>query len=118
MRITKEKLTLKCFLTDDQKISYSEEQSKALVEKSAKEAELKAYSGEIKSEILSLDAKIVALANKINNGYEHRAVECKVEYDWTNKTKRWIRLDDYSVAKDDIISEKELQEEVPLPETN
>jgi|WetSurMetagenome_2_1015567.scaffolds.fasta_scaffold1661572_2 hypothetical protein len=72
MRLTQEKLTLKCLLTDEEKIKYSEEQSKALVEKAGKEADLKAYSGEIKAEILTLNAKIGSFANKINNGYEHR----------------------------------------------
>lgn len=114
MRLTKEKLTLKYMLTDDEKVRYSEEQSKAFVERSEKKAQLKTYSGELEGDISSLDAKIMSYANKINNGYEHRAVECKIEYDWDSRMKRWLRFDTGEIAKEDIIPENELQEEAAL----
>jgi translation initiation factor 6 (eIF-6) len=120
MKLKEEKLTLKCLLTNEEKINYSEEQSKALVEKSAKDAELRAFSGEIKADILSLDSRIVALANKINNGYEHRSVKCKIEYDYPNKIKRWIRLDTGEISKEDIMADEEMieQQELINPENN
>jgi beta-galactosidase beta subunit len=114
MRLLEEKITVKCLLTGEEKIKYSEEQSKDLVERSEKEAELQAYSKQLKADIASLDARIVALATKINNGYEHRAVACKIEYDWQNKIKKWIRSDTEEIVKEDIIPESELQEEANL----
>jgi|WetSurMetagenome_2_1015567.scaffolds.fasta_scaffold1661572_1 hypothetical protein len=39
---------------------------------------------------------------------------CKIKYDWDAGTKQWFREDNGELAKDDIISESEKQEEAQL----
>ena len=113
-RRTKETLTCECVLTDDEKLKYSKELSESISKKQRADDSLKSFSTQIKSEIASCEAKIDALADKLNSGREYRAIECSVKYDFDKKEKTWVRLDTGEIAKTDIITEKECQEEAAL----
>lgn len=114
MRITKEKLYLECVLTDAEKLRYGAEMAELLNKKSRAEDQLKSTSTAIKAEIAAHDAKINDLSGKISTGKERRDVECEINYDWDRKVKSWIRKDTGEVTKEDIIPERELQEELEL----
>jgi len=56
------------------------------------------------------------IGHKLTSGKEYREVECLIEYDWKEKARRWIRKDTGEEAKQDIIPEDLLQEEMELQE--
>ena len=114
MRIKKANLSLECVLTDAEKLSYSKLQNEAINAKSQAEAELKSFSTQKKAEIASSDATIALYYQKIATGKEYRMIPCEVKYDFDKKEKLFIRIDTGEIAKQDIISESELQEEIEL----
>jgi len=114
MRKTKEPLTLKCILTEAETLKFSREMAQAFSEKTDLEAQKKSYTKQIDADIASCDGKISSNGEKIRSGYEFRSVECRIEYDWKNKVRRWIRNDNSEIARDDIIPEEDLQEELKL----
>jgi hypothetical protein len=113
-RPTKETFSLKCMLTEEEKLKYGVEMSEAVSEKSRKEDDLKSVSTQFKAEIAGLNAKVGAIAEKIRSGSEYRNVECTIVYDWDRKVRTWIRKDTGEIYRDDIIPEHMLQEEMKL----
>jgi hypothetical protein len=114
MRKEKDVLTLQCFLTDEEKADYSSKLAQAVSDKRAKDAEMESYRAQYKAEITSHENNITLFAEKVNTGKEFRPIECVIEYNFKRKIKEWIRKDTGEIAKDDIISESELQEEADL----
>lgn len=112
MRKTSEKLQCKCILTDEETLKYSRDMSSAKSKQSRFESELKSYTITKKAEIQEQETKVLIFSEKINNGYEFRDVECEIVYDFDIKIKRWYRKDTGEVEKEDIISDRELQEEL------
>lgn len=112
MRKTKENLHLECVLTDQEKLDYSKQLSENVSKKTRAEEHLKSFQTQIRAEITACDATINMLAEKLNTGKEYRMIECKIEYDFEKKEKVWIRKDTGEIAQQDIIDEKELQEEL------
>jgi hypothetical protein len=110
----KETLVLECILTDKEKLAYSKDLGDSLSQMKRGEEKLKSFQTQAKAELAGLDAKINSLADKVNTGREHRDVECEVVLDFKNKEKVWTRTDTGEIAKSDIITEKELQEELAL----
>jgi hypothetical protein len=113
-RKLKEKLSLMVVLTDAEKLAYAEQSADAHNRKCASEDNIKAYSTQAKAEIAGYEAQINMLSNKISMGKELRSVECSIHYDFDTKQKTWFRNDTGEIAKTDIISEEELQEEAKL----
>jgi len=114
MRKTKEKLTLECILTDQEKLVYSKQLAENLSKKQRAEDTLKSFKTQKTAEITGLDAEINLKVDKINSGREYRDVECAIFWDWDRKVKVWTRTDTGEVAKEDIIEEHEWQEEAEL----
>jgi hypothetical protein len=112
MRKTKEILQLECILTDQEKLTYSKQLSENVSKKTRQEEHLKSYQTQVKADIALCDAIINSLAEKLNMGKEYRPVECEVKYDFKKKERVWVRRDTGEIAKQDIIPEKELQEEL------
>lgn len=112
MRKTEETLLLECIFTDQEKLQYSKEMSEAVSEKARLEESLKSVQTQLKADIVSREGKINSFADKINTGKEHREVKCEIKYDFKKKQKRWIRSDTGKVAKECIIPDYELQEEM------
>lgn len=105
---------LECTLTDQEKLAYSKTLSENVSKKARSEESLKSFQTQIKAEITSCEAQINLLAEKLNTGKEYRMVECEIRYDFKMKEKKWIRTDTGEVAKQEVISEEELQEEMEL----
>jgi len=114
MRQTKETINLECKLTDKEKLEYSKQISEAITRRAGIEDTLKAIQSQKKAEIAEHEEKINRLASYINSGFEYRMIECKIEYDFKAKERRWIRSDNKEITKTDIIPEKDLQEELAL----
>lgn len=116
MRIEKEKLLLPCVLTNDEKIAYGLEMATEQQRVMEAEGRKQSFNSSIKAEIESHEARAHEIGNKLTTGKEYRDIECKIERNWEEKTRRWIRLDTGEIAREDIIPEHELQEEMELNE--
>jgi hypothetical protein len=114
MRLKKTSLSLECVLTDEEKLNCSKLQNDAINLKTQAEAELKSFSTQKKAEIASADAVIALYYQKISTGKEYRMIPCEIRYDFDKKEKLFIRTDTGEIAKQDIISESELQEEMDI----
>jgi hypothetical protein len=114
MRATKETMQLECLLTDKEKLAYGKELSEKLKNIAVAEGELDHFKAGIKDRVTAAETRASVLARAISTGTEFRSVECDIIYDWKAKTKTWIRKDNKAEAKQDIISEFELQEELKL----
>jgi hypothetical protein len=116
VRIEKEKLMLACVLTNEEKLSYGLEMATEQQRVVECEGRKQSFNSSIKAEIETHEARAHEIGNKLTSGKEYRDVECKVERNWEEKTRHWIRLDTGEIAKEDIIPEHELQEEMELQE--
>ena len=63
------------------------------------ESDKKAIMSDLKGKIDGLTAQTQISANKINNGYEMRNVECLVEFDYANGVVRHTRTDTWETVK-------------------
>jgi hypothetical protein len=113
-RPTKETLSVKCILTNDEKLEYGIAISEAFESKKCKEDELNRVSAQIKGEIALCDAQIRVIAQKFTSGTEYREVECEILYNFVMRMRQWIRKDTGEIYKEDIIPEHMLQEEMKL----
>jgi hypothetical protein len=80
------------------------------------EGRKQSFNSSIKAEIESHEARAHEIGNKLTTGKEYRDIECRIDRNWETKTRRWIRLDTGEIAREDIIPEHELQEEMELNE--
>jgi hypothetical protein len=109
MRQTKDTLLLSCILSDSEKIVYGLAQAEALQKMEEAENRKKEFDSQIKADIERYEARAHEIGHKLTSGKEYRDVECTIEYDWKEKTRRWIRKDTGEEAKNDIIPEELLQ---------
>ena len=116
MRPVKESLMLPCLLSDKEKIAYGLEQSEALQKMEEAENKKREFDSQIKADIEKHEAKAQEIGHKLISGKEYREVECTIEYNFKDKTRRWIRKDTKEEAKNDIMPEEMLQEELALEE--
>jgi hypothetical protein len=114
MRPTEDTLTLPCILNDQEKIEYGLQQAEALQKMEEAENKKKEFDSQIKADIEKYEARAHEIGHKLTSGKEYREVECEIVYDFKNKTRAWIRKDTKEEAKNDIIPEEMLQEEIPL----
>jgi len=114
MRIKKEKLVLPCILTDAEKLEFSRSLTLHISDKKKCEDNLKSMASQIKAEIQAHEGNINSYAEKISTGREYREIFCEIVYDFSNRTKSWVRTDTGEVVKAGTISEEELQENIPL----
>jgi hypothetical protein len=118
MRPTKDTMTLACVLTDAERLTYSLQMAEALQSLEETEKRKKEYTAQINADIEKFEARSHEIGHKLTSGKEFRTVECKIEYDFEEKTRRWIRLDTFEEAHQDIIPEEMYQEEMALQEKN
>jgi dTDP-4-dehydrorhamnose reductase len=114
MRKQKDVLQLECVLNDLERLAYAKQLAEFISRRQRAEDGLKSFQSQVKGEISGHEAQINLLSEKLNTGREYRAVECEIIYDWDNKLKKWRRLDTKEIAKEDIIPERELQEELAV----
>ncbi len=116
-RKIKEVLTLECFLSIDEKLRYSERLSNYLSDKEREEDSLKALKSQAKSKIDEIDAGIREISDKIRTGKESREIGCEIIYNFEKGIKSWVRTDTGEFVKDDVITARELQENINLNQT-
>lgn len=114
MRKQKETLNVECILTEQDKLAYAKSLAENISRRQRSEDGLKSFATQAKAEITGYEAQINLFSEKINTGREYRYIECEIEYDWEAKIKKWRRVDNKEICKEDIISERELQEELAL----
>ena len=103
-------LYLECILNDTEKLAYSKDLGENITLKTRSEESLKSFQTQKKAEIAGHEAKINLLADKINTGREYREVECKIEFDWDEKVKSWVRKDTGANVKTERMSDEEISE--------
>jgi len=104
---------LKCQLTEKEKTELSAKIAKAISDRASAEAKLKEVSASIKAQIAQLDAEISEKALQINNGYEYRNVECRMDKDYRLGTVTITRLDTGEVIRERPMTAEERQMELP-----
>jgi hypothetical protein len=114
MREKTVKRELECILTDSELKDYSKILATSVREKTKLEADLKSYSSHKKAEIETHNGTIALMSEKVASGKEYRDVVCDVTYRWDLKIKTYTRRDTGDVFGNDIISDRELQEEAEL----
>ena len=79
------------------------------------ETEAKAVATQFKSGIEAETNLISDYANKLNNGYEYRNVECELRYNEPSiGMKTVVRLDTGEVVKKQAMTSSEMQEPLPF----
>ena len=104
---------LKCQLTEKEKTELSAQIAKAISDRASAEAKLKEVSASIKAQIAQLDAEISEKALQINNGYEYRNVECRMDKDYRLGSVTITRLDTGEVIRERPMTAEERQMELP-----
>ena len=104
---------LKCHLTEKEKTELSAKIAKAISDRASAEAKLKEVSASIKAQIAQLDAEISEKALQINNGYEYRNVECRMDKDYRLGSVTITRLDTGEVIRERPMTAEERQMELP-----
>jgi len=103
---------LKCLLTEKEKTELSAKIAKAISDRTSAEAKLKEVSASIKAQIAQLDAEISEKALQINNGYEYRNVECRMDKDYRLGSVTITRLDTGEVIRERPMTAEERQMEL------
>ena len=104
---------LKCLLTEKEKTELSAKIAKAISDRASAEAKLKEVGASIKAQIAQLDAEISEKALQINNGYEYRNVECRMDKDYRLGSVTITRLDTGEVIRERPMTAEERQMELP-----
>ena len=112
--------------TEFLKYTFSEDELRGFAKSMARECEIaagvkeekKAVMAQFAERIASSEAAIAQVSRFINNGYEHRMIECEVEMHTPEQgQKRVTRLDTGETVKVVAMSFDELQEALPFPGT-
>ena len=115
-RVMKESTRLECQLTDPEKLSYSQDLTEHITDKSRAEDNLKSFKSQMKSEIDGHIAAINLLSGKISSGREYRLVDIEIHFDYNTRLKTYIRTDTGQVFKHEAIQQHELQLHLDLEE--
>lgn len=103
--------SLKCLLTQDEKLKLGDKVAQTVQRMRSKEDALQEVSSQIKAEIKACQAEMNADTTKLANGYEYRSVDCRVYYHSPGKGwKRVVRLDTYEEVRVDKMGEREMQQ--------
>lgn len=111
-KTNKLKESLKCILTEEEKLEAGMQLAMANAGVTEKEAEVKKFTSQAKAEIAAYDATISKLSGMIQNGYEYRKVDCEERMFPEEKRIEWIRLDTGEVYKTRPMTPDELQEKL------
>jgi predicted phage-related endonuclease len=99
--------------SEEEKRELAMEMAKTVGELDQKTLEKKAIMSDLKSQIDSLDAQVKSLASKLNTGYEHRNMNCRVERDVPSRTVYYYRVDTDKLVKTRPMTQDELQSTIP-----
>ena len=107
------KLFLKCEFSQDEILRKGIELARLNLDKTRIDNEKKAVVSEYKAKLDGKDAEIAVIGNQISNGFEHRNVECQI--DWHSPTtgkKTTTRLDTNEVIRIESMTAEEMQMEI------
>lgn len=111
-------LTLRCNLTDPEKINAGKELAEATNQLTELENDRKQVADSFKAKITAEDAKVASLSNKVRSGYEFRQVPCLVHFDEpTTGMKRTVRTDTNEQVSVEAMSEGEKQRNLGLDDS-
>ncbi len=88
----------------------------ALTKKKNLEDDLKSAVASFKSDIAEKVAKINKLSNLYGTGYESRNMPCEVFYNWEMDIKRFVRVDNGEIVKEEKIPESDRQLKIKTEE--
>lgn len=89
-----QKRNLKCILTEAEILHHGRENARYQQELTQVELQAKDAAAEFKSKIENLKSNISSEARLVNNGYEYRMVECRIQLNTPEKGKKtYVRLD-------------------------
>ena len=101
--------SLKCILTDDEIRRYGIAQARANAEIARAEEELQSVKSQYKFRIDAAAATRNDMAQRINNGYEFRQVECTERWDYGSNVITVFRTDTWETVSRRTITRDEMQ---------
>jgi len=100
---------VKYVFNENEKKEIAQSMAQKVGELQTAEDELKAVKSDFKSRMDALQAQVNGAATKLNNGYEWRSMECRVEYSVNDKIVAFYRLDNQEFVKERAMRPEELQ---------
>lgn len=100
---------LRWILTRDEVHAYGQELARANASKDEAEERKKEVDAQLKAEIESHSTRALNLARKINNGYEYRDVECRLDFDYKKNSVAIVRLDTMETIETRAMTDDERQ---------
>lgn len=113
-RLLTETVNCECRLEDRERLQYGKQLAAEMSKLHRLQERLASFRSQINAQIKQANAQINVLSEKLNSGVEYRDIECDVTYNWETKEKMWWRRDTRELARQDIIPEAELQEELEI----
>lgn len=107
------KMNLRCLLTDEEKLSLGNELADATNDLREIENDKSRVTSDFKARATAVEATISIASNKLRSGYEHRDVECKVQFDDPKPGKKTIYRQDIADIGDGltIVEERDMTDE-------
>lgn len=106
---------LKYEFSDDELKDYAKELARENTVAAEAEEQKKAVVAQFTEKVASAKTKISMLSRYINNGYDHRSVDCSIALNDPKAGDKTIYRDDTGeVVKVCAMSEKEMQESLPF----
>jgi len=91
--VTREKDSLRCELTTDERVDYGSRQATLLLELSACEDELNTFKATMKSRVAEKEAELKRISENIRNGYVFRQVDIEKKIDFAAEWVTYTRTD-------------------------
>lgn len=109
LNVSKTTEILRYDFTKEELSELSLEMAQAVADMNNAENEKKAVMSDFKSQIDAHSAKAHNLAGKIQNGWEMRGIECRVEKDYRKRIAKIYRIDNGDFVKERRIPDDECQ---------
>src|SRR5580704_3954710 len=98
--------SLRCPLTDQEKIRFGEGLARLLEEMGEVEDEQKASAAKFKAQLEGIEGAVTKTRKILSAGYEYRWIDCKVLYHKpATRQKTLVRLDTGEVVREEDMSE-------------
>lgn len=104
---------LKCHFTQEEMTEFRDKLANSIMDLSSIEDEKKSVMSDYTARINEKKAMINRVASNIRNGYEHREVKCRIDYDITRRVKTFAREDTGEIVQEEVMSPDEFQQEIP-----
>lgn len=114
-----EDVSIKHQLTDSEMAALAREQAQAYDKKTTLESDLKAVTGDLKAQVLSADAAIKSISQRVHSGMEYRYIKCLLVDERPVGMRLTIRTDNGHIWKRRKLTSDERQltitDEAPKP---